>query len=35
MRVALARLDERMRLPGDLTPSEAAAQAVLETVRRP
>ena len=32
---ALARLDERMRLPSGLKPSEAAAQAVLETVRRP
>ena len=31
---ALARLDERMRLPGGLAPSEAAARAVLETVGR-
>ena len=30
---AFARLDERMRLPGGLKPSEAAAQAVLETLQ--
>ncbi len=30
---ALARLDARMRLPGGLAPSEAAATAVMETVR--
>jgi len=30
---ALAELDERMQLPGGVAPSEAAATAVLETVR--
>ena len=30
---ALAELDERMQLPGGVAPSEAAAAAVLETVR--